>query len=159
MHGVADPAPEDGSESEEVQAELRKCSGKRSEEWKILEDIAGSREKAQEVLTDILQKQAETFGFTQHPYQRTKRMAGEGVLDHGELWHCKHMRKYGSTLTCPVRCTAQCGFKIKYQFKDCQLKVYTLGEHSHENEIRKRGLKLEKASKLLEAVEVVPTSK
>ncbi len=98
---MADPAPEDGSESEEVQAKLRKCSGKRSEEWKILADIVGSREKAQEVLTDILQKQAETFGFTQHPYQRTKRMAGEGVLDHGELWHCKHMRKYGSTLTCP----------------------------------------------------------
>jgi hypothetical protein len=83
-------------------------------------------------------------------------MTGEGVLDHGELWHCKHMRKYGSTLTCPFRCTAQCGFKIKYQFKNCRLKVYTLGEHSHENEIRKRGLKLEKASKLLE---VVPTSK
>ena len=34
-----------------------------------------------------------------------------------------------------------------------------MGEHSHESEIRKRGLKLEKASKLLEAVEVVvPTS-
>jgi hypothetical protein len=30
--------------------------------------------------------------------------------------------------------------------------VYTLGEHSHENEIRKRGLKLEKALKLLEVV-------
>jgi len=86
-------------------------------------------------------------------------MTGEGVLDHGELWHCKHMCKYGSTLTCPFRCTAQCGFKIKYQFKNCRLKVYTLGEHSHENKIRKRGLKLEKASKLLEAVEVVPTSK
>jgi hypothetical protein len=159
MHGVADPIPEGGAESEEVRAKLRKCSGKRSEEWKILEDIAGDRDKAQEVPTEILLKQAETFGFKQHPYQRTKRMTGEGVLDHGKLWHCKHMRKYGSTLTCPFRCTAQCGFKIKYQFKNCRLKVYTLGEHSHENEIRKRGLKLEKASKLLEAVEVVPTSK
>jgi hypothetical protein len=119
---------------------------------KILEDFAGSRDKAQEVLTDILQKQAETFGFTQHPYQRTKQMMEEGVLDHGELWHCKHMRKYGSTLTCPFRCTAQCGYKIKYQFKNCRLKVYTLGEHSHENEIRKRGMKLEKALKLLEVV-------
>jgi hypothetical protein len=69
------------------------------------------------------------------------------------------MRKYGSTLTCPFRCTAQRGFKIKYQFKNCRLKVYTLREHSHENEIRKRGLKWEKASTLLEAVEVVPTSK
>jgi hypothetical protein len=159
MHGVADPGPEAGSESEEEPAKFRKCSGKRSEEWKILEDFAGSRDKAQEVLTDILLKQAETFRFKQHPYQRTKRMTGEGVLDHGELWHCKHMRKYGSTLTCPFRCTAQCGFKIKYEFKNCRLKVYTLGEHSHENEIRKRRLKLEKASKLLEAVEVVPTSK
>ncbi len=28
----------------------------------------------------------------------------------------------------------------------------------HENEIRKRGLKLEKASRLVEAVEVVPSS-
>jgi hypothetical protein len=112
-----------------------------------------------EVLTEILQKQAETFGFKQHPYQRPKRMTGEGVLDHRELWHCKHMRKYGSTLTCPFKCTAQCGFKIKYQFKNGRLKVYTFGEHSHENEIRKRGLKLEKASKLLEAVKVVPTSK
>ncbi len=81
-HGVADPAPQVGYESEEVPAKLCKCSGKRSDEWKILEDFAGSREKAQEVLTDILQKQAETFGFTQHPYQRTKRMTGEGVLDH-----------------------------------------------------------------------------
>jgi hypothetical protein len=156
MHGVADPIPEDGTESEEEPAKLRKCSGKRSEEWKILEDIAGDRDKAQEVPTEILLKQAETFGFKQHPYQRTKRMTGEGVLDHGELWHCKHMRKYGSTLTCPFRCTTQCGFKIKYQFKNCRLKVYTLGEHSHEKEIRKRRLKLEKASKLLE---VVPTSK
>ena len=68
MHGVADPIPEDRTESEEEPAKLRKCSGKRSEEWKTLEDFAGSREKAQEVLTDILQKQAETLGFTQHPY-------------------------------------------------------------------------------------------
>ncbi len=156
MHGVADPAPEDGSESEEVPAKLRQCSGKRSEEWKILEYFAGSLDKAQEVLTDILQKHAETFGVTQYPYQRTKLMTGEGVLDHGELRHCKHKRKYGSTHTCPFRCTAQCGYKIKYQFKNSRLKVYTLREHSHENEIRKRGLELEKASKLLE---VVPTSK
>jgi hypothetical protein len=119
MATVADPIPEDGLESEEEQAKLHKCSGKRSEEWKILEDFARSRDKAQEVLTEILLKQAETFGFEQHPYQRPKRMTGEGVLDHGELWHCKHMRKYGSTLTCLFRCTAQCGFKIKYQFKNC----------------------------------------
>jgi hypothetical protein len=66
---------------------------------------------------------------------------------HAQIWVDTHM---------PFRCTAQCGFKIKYQFKNCRLKVYTSGEHSHENEIRKRGLKLEKASKLLE---VVPTSK
>jgi hypothetical protein len=72
MHGVADPIPEDGTESEEEPAKLRKCSGKRSEEWKILEDIAGDRDKAQEVPTEILLKQAETFGFKQHPYQRTK---------------------------------------------------------------------------------------
>jgi hypothetical protein len=69
------------------------------------------------------------------------------------------MLKYGSTLTCPFMCTAQCEFKIKYQFKNNRLKVYNLGEHSHENEIRKRWLKLEKALKLVEAVEVVPTSK
>ena len=94
MHGVADPIPEEGTESdsEEEPATLRKCSGKRSEEWKILEDIAGDRDKAQEVPTEILLKQAETFGFKQHPYQRTKRMTGEGMLDHGELWHSKHMR-------------------------------------------------------------------
>jgi len=67
MHGVADPGPEDGSENEEEPAKLRKCSGKRSEEWKILEDFTGDRDKAQEVLTDILLKQAETFGFKQHP--------------------------------------------------------------------------------------------
>ncbi len=71
------------------------------------------------------------------------------------------MRKYGSTLTCLFRCTAQCGLMIKYQFKNNSLKVYTLGEHSHENEIKKcgPGLKLEKASKLVEAVKVVQTSK
>ncbi len=46
MQGVADPAPEDRSESEsdEVPAKLRKCGGKRSEEWKFLEDIGGTRE-------------------------------------------------------------------------------------------------------------------
>ncbi len=44
MQGVADPASEDRSNSDEVPAKLRKCSGKRSEEWKILEDICGTRE-------------------------------------------------------------------------------------------------------------------
>jgi hypothetical protein len=90
----------------------------------FLEDIGWTREKAQEALTDILRKHSETIGFMQHPFQRSKRVTGAGVLDHGELWHCKHMRKYGSTLTCQFRCTAQCGFKIKYQFKNNRLKVY-----------------------------------
>ncbi len=44
MQGMADPAPEDRSESDGVPAKLRKCSGKRSEEWKILDDIGGTRE-------------------------------------------------------------------------------------------------------------------
>ena len=44
MQGVADPAPEDRSESDEVPAKLRKCSGKRSKEWENLEDIGGIRE-------------------------------------------------------------------------------------------------------------------
>ncbi len=44
MHGVADPAPQDRSESDEVPAKLRKCRGKRSKEWKKLEDICGARE-------------------------------------------------------------------------------------------------------------------
>ena len=88
MQGVADPAPEDRSESDEVLVKVCKCSGKRSEEWKNLEDIGGT---------------------------------GAGILDHGELWHCNHMRKYGSTRTCPFRCTAQCGFRIKYQFKNNRL--------------------------------------
>jgi hypothetical protein len=44
MHGVADPAPQDRSKSDEVLAKLRKCSGKRSKEWKKLEDIGGTRE-------------------------------------------------------------------------------------------------------------------
>ena len=44
MQGVADPAPEDRSESDEVPAKLRKCSGKRLGEWKFLEDIGGTRE-------------------------------------------------------------------------------------------------------------------
>ena len=109
---------------------------------------------AQEALADILRMQSETFGFAQHPYQRAKRVAGTGVLDHGDLWHCKNIRKYGATLTCPYRCTSQCCFKIRYQYKKDRPSVYTLGEHTHENEIRKRGLKLEKASRLVEAVEV-----
>ena len=66
---------------------------------------------------------------------------------HAQIWVDTHM---------PVQVHRTMRFKIKYQFKNCRLKVYTLGEHSHENEIRKRGLKLEKASKLLE---VMPTSK
>jgi len=44
MHGVADPAPQDRSESDEVPAKLRKCRGKRSKEWKKMEDIGGTRE-------------------------------------------------------------------------------------------------------------------
>ena len=83
MQGAADPAQEDRSESDEVPAKLRKCSGKRLEEWKNLKYIGGT----QEALTDILQKQSETVGFTQHPYQCSKRVTGAGVLDHGELWH------------------------------------------------------------------------
>jgi hypothetical protein len=84
MQGMADPAPEDRAESDEVPVKVRKCSGRRSEEWKFLEDIGGTREKAQEALTlaDILQKQSETVGFTQHPYQRSKRVTGAGELDH-----------------------------------------------------------------------------
>ncbi len=122
-------------------------------------ETEGPRATAQESLTEILQMQSETVGFAQHPYQRVKRVTGTGVLDHGELWHCKHMRKYGATLTCPYRCTSRCCFKIRYQYKNNRLSVYTLGEHTHENEIRKRGLRLEKASKLVEAVEVMPSSK
>ncbi len=129
MQGVADPVPEDRSESDEVPAKVRRCSEKM--EWKNLEDIGGTRERAQAALTDILQKQSETVGFpqhpyqrservtgtavldpqrimafTQHPYQRSKRVTGTAVLDHRELWHCQHMRKYGLTLTCPFRCTS-----------------------------------------------------
>ncbi len=37
--------------------------------------------------------------------------------------------------------------------------MFSLGEHTHDNEIRKRWLKLNKVAKILEAVEVVPTSK
>ena len=53
MQGVADRALEDRAESDEVPVKVRKCSGKRSEEWNFLEDIGGTREKAQEALTDI----------------------------------------------------------------------------------------------------------
>ncbi len=77
MQAVADPAPEDRSESDEMPVKVRKCSGKRSRSgkfWKI-------SEKAQKALTDIPKKQSETVGFTQHPYQRSKRVTG---ADHGE---------------------------------------------------------------------------
>ncbi len=57
----------------------------------------GTRETAQEALAYILLMQSETFGFEEHPYQRAKRVAGTGVLDHGDLWHGKNMRKYGAT--------------------------------------------------------------
>ncbi len=71
---------------------MRKCTGKRSEAWKILTATEGTRETAQEALADILRMESETFGFDQHPYQRAKRVAGTGVLDHGDLWHGKNMR-------------------------------------------------------------------
>ncbi len=54
---MADPVAEDGSESDEAQAKVCKCSGKRSKEWKILTEMNGTRERAQDALTDILQKQ------------------------------------------------------------------------------------------------------
>jgi hypothetical protein len=51
MHGVADPVAEVGSESDKAPAKARKCSGKRLKEWKILEDINGTHQRAQEALT------------------------------------------------------------------------------------------------------------
>ena len=94
---MADPVADEGSESDEAPAPVRKCTGRRSEEWKILTATEGTRQTAQEALTDILRMQSETFGFAQHQYQR---VAGTGVLDHGDLWqrHCKNMRKYSATL-------------------------------------------------------------
>jgi hypothetical protein len=72
MNCVADPLAEDGSESDEAPAKVRKCTGRRSEDWKILTETEGTHETAQEALTDILQMQSETVGFAQHPYQRAK---------------------------------------------------------------------------------------
>ena len=59
-----------------------------------MEDIAGDRDKEQEVPTEILLKQAETFGFKQHPYQRTKRMTGERA--------CWITENYGTANTCGI---------------------------------------------------------
>jgi hypothetical protein len=97
---VADTVAEDESESDEAPAKVSKCTGRRSEDWKILAEMEGPRATAQEALIEILQMQSETVGVAQHPYQRVKRVTRTAVLDHGKLWHCKHMQNYGATLTC-----------------------------------------------------------
>ena len=55
MNCVADPVADDGSESDEAPAPVRKCTGKGSEAWKILTAMDGTLETAQEALSDILQ--------------------------------------------------------------------------------------------------------
>ncbi len=58
---AADPDADEGSKSDEAPAPVRKCTGKRSEAWKILTAKEGTRETAQEALADILRMQSETF--------------------------------------------------------------------------------------------------
>ncbi len=79
MQGVADPAQEDRSESDAVPVKVRKCSGKRSGP----EKGAGGSDRHSAKAVSLRDRR--TFGFTQHPYQRSKRVTGAGVLDHGEL--------------------------------------------------------------------------
>ncbi len=83
MNCVADPVADDGSESDEAPAPVRKCTGRRSEEWKILTATEGTRQTAQEALTDILRMQSETFGFAQHPSGNEVRtqeaLIGKGI--------------------------------------------------------------------------------
>jgi hypothetical protein len=76
-----------------------------------------------------------------------------GLLNHGELWHCKQVLKNGVTLSCPYRCAAKCAFRVKNSFKSQQLHIWAIGEHTHGTEIRKRWLKLDRAAKLLEVVD------
>jgi hypothetical protein len=112
--------------------------------------MTGSTEEAQTRLTEILEELAEDVGFSEHPYKRAKRATGP--LNYGEVLHCKQARKNWATLSCQYRCTAKCEFRVKYQFKSLLLHIWTIGEHTHGSEIRKRGLKLDRAAKLLDVV-------
>jgi hypothetical protein len=115
--------------------------------------MSGGKAEAQTTLTEVLEELARDVGFSEHPYKRR----ATGPLDHGELWHCKQVRKNGATLSCPYLCTLKCSFRVKYQFKCMQLQIWTIGEHTHESEVRKRGLKLDRAAKLLEVVHTSPS--
>ncbi len=55
---MADPVAEDGSENDEAPGKVRKCCGKRSEEWMFFIDMNGTHETGQEALTDILEMRA-----------------------------------------------------------------------------------------------------
>jgi hypothetical protein len=154
---LCEPENSDSSQDKAETAREGNRTGKTDTRWTLHESFTGTMEAAQARLTEILEEYADEMGFREHPYKRTKRTTS--VLDHGELWHCKNKRKYGGTLSCPYRCTTKCEFRIKYQYKNAELQLWTIGQHSHTNETRVRGLRLEKAVKVLKAVGEVPASK
>ncbi len=69
---MADPVAEDGSESDEAPAKVRKCCGKRLDEWKfqvlwnVFTEMNETHETGQEALTDILKMRSGSADWKRH---------------------------------------------------------------------------------------------
>mmetsp|Transcript_52036 Transcript_52036/g.108687 ORF Transcript_52036/g.108687 Transcript_52036/m.108687 type:complete len:200 (-) Transcript_52036:98-697(-) len=158
IEGGDDVKIEEGDEGElEVGGHVwRGLGGKSDDGWSLDHEISGSMEELHGKLLEILHGLQDEIGVTHHPYKRAKRASGAKV-DLGDFWHVKNGRKFGATLSCPFRCTTSSQFRIKYQIRNERLRIWTISKHTHENDIRVRGLSLDKASKVYEAVVNSPT--
>ena len=72
------------------------------------------------------------------------------------------LQLFVATLSCPFRYTMRCQFRIKYQIRNERLRIWslflTIAKHTHDEDIRVRGLSLDKATKVYEAVVNSPSS-
>ena len=73
------------------------------------------------------------------------------------IWHLKHPRKNGATLSCPFATTMRCRFQIKYKIKRTLLTILTCSQHDHTTEIHQRGLPVAQPAVVQEMVAAMPT--
>jgi hypothetical protein len=154
----------DESEESDVSQEAgcaRGQGGKKDERWTLKFDLSGSEQELLDRVKQILQDLQDELGISHHPYKRQKR-SSPAKIDLGDFWHVKNGRKFGATLACPFAFnfarTTQCQFKIKYHIKNGRLQLWTLTSHDHSKEIRMRGLSIDNASKVSDALIHTPTS-
>ncbi len=132
--------------------------GKKDDRWILKQEMSGSDGELNTRVQEFLQELQDELGVSAHLYKRLKVQSPDKP-QLTDFWHVKNQRKYGATLSCPFQSTTSCEFKIKYVIKNSQLRIWTLAEHDHSDEQRQRGLSIDKASKVFETVQQVPTSK